>query len=221
MTGLKNWIQWRRRWKRKMISKTRRQQCMRRWRKQNRRRAQVNVSNGGGGGVFTGPGNWQQQWWRRRRKTILRTQQRRRRRRRRTMNRRCVWGMGENDRGGRDSATGPRDLQQQQRRWRRNMSTKNLTKTTEALEKDIWRVQWIGDNSEGGSGSTKGPMDWKQRWSVNFPCYCVANSNTVSYLSRHCIVLILFSSDSFFSVHWKKEYQYCNHVENIFVPSVQ
>ena len=31
--------------------------------------------------------------------------------------------------------------------------------------------------------STTGLVDWKEQWSVDFPCYQFANSNTVSYLS--------------------------------------
>ena len=94
--------------------------------------------------------------------------------------------------------TGPRSLQQQRRHWRRNMITKTSTTKLEAPEEDRRRVQGIGDNDGGGSGSTTGPMDWKRRQSVYFPCYCVSNSNTVLYLYRCCLVLIFFSSDSFF-----------------------
>ena len=97
----------------------------------------------------------------------------------------------------------------------------NTTTTTkEASAEDRGRVQGIGDNDGGGSGSTTGPVDWQRQRSVDFTFYSVANSNTVSSLTRRCLVLILFSSDSFIFVHCKKYYQYCNHAENIFVPSV-
>ena len=55
---------------------------------------------------------------------------------------------------------------------------------------------------------------------VDFPYDCIADSYTVLYLSRCCLVLMLFSSYSFF-VRCKKDYQYYNHVENMFVPNSQ
>ena len=151
---------------------------------------------------------------------VPRTQQRLWRIRRRTRNRRRVRGILDNNRGGGGSTTGPRNLRQRWRRRLRKMSTKTTTMTTEESVDDIQFVQGIGYNDGGGSGSTTGTMDLQQKQSVDFPCYRVANSNTVSYLSRRCLVLIFFSSDSFFFVHCKKYYQYCNHAENIFVPSV-
>ena len=81
------------------------------------------------------------------------------------------------------------------------MGTKTTTTTTEASAEDRQLVQGIGDG-EGGdggvSGSTTGPMDWQRQKSGDFPCYRVANSITVSYLSICCLVLIFFSSYSFF-----------------------
>ena len=79
------------------------------------------------------------------------------------------------------------------------MSTKTKTTTKEASEEDRRRVQGIEDEDRGGSGSTTGPVDWQRQWSVDFPCFQVANSNTFLYLYSRCIVLILFSSDSFLS----------------------
>ena len=70
--------------------------------------------------------------------------------------------------------------------------------TTYALAEDRQSVQVIGDNNGDGSGSMTGPVDWKWQQNVEFTCYWVANSNIVSYKSILCIVLILFSSDSFF-----------------------
>ena len=100
------------------------------------------------------------------------------------------------------------------------MRTKTTTTTTEASAEDRRRVQGIGDNGGGGSGSTAGLVDWQRQWSVDYPCYWVANSNTILYMSICCLVLILFSSDSFFPVRCKKNYQYCNRAENIFIPIV-
>ena len=77
------------------------------------------------------------------------------------------------------------------------MSTKTSTTTTQASVEDKRHVQGIRGNDGGCIGSTTGPMDWKRQQSVNFPFYRVANSNTVSSLSCRCLVLILFSSDSF------------------------
>ena len=71
------------------------------------------------------------------------------------------------------------------------------TTTSETLTEDRRRVQWIKDDNGGGSGSMTGPMDCKRQQSVDFTCYHVVNSNTVSYLYRRCLVLILFSSHFF------------------------
>ena len=65
---------------------------------------------------------------------------------------------------------------------------------------DIRSVQGVRDNNGGDSGSMTGPMDWQRQWRVNFPCYHAANSNTLSYMSSRCLVLILFLLDSFFSL---------------------
>ena len=89
---------------------------------------------------------------------------------------------------------------------------KTLTTKTEASVEDRQRVQGIGDDNKGVSGLTTGPMDWQRRQSVNFPCYYAANSNTILSLFRCCLVLKLFSSDYFFPVYCKKDYQYCNDV---------
>ena len=115
---------------------------------------------------------------------------------------------------------GPRNLRRQMRRRQRKMITKTTTITTEASAEDRQRVQRIGGENRGGSGSKMGPVDWQIQRSVDFTCYRVAKSNTVSSLSCLCLVLILFSSDSFFLVFRKKYYQYCNHAENICVPIV-
>ena len=92
----------------------------------------------------------------------------------------------------------PRDLRQQQRRRRRKISTKTSTKTMEASADDRRSVQEVIDNDGGGSGSMTGLMDCQRQRSVSFPCYRVTNSNTVSSLSCRYLVLLLFSSDSFF-----------------------
>ena len=75
------------------------------------------------------------------------------------------------------------------------MILETSTTTTEALVEARRCVQWIGYDNGCSSGSTTGPMDWQRQRSVDFSCYRVANSNTVSYLSHHCLVLIFFSSD--------------------------
>ena len=93
------------------------------------------------------------------------------------------------------------------------MSTKTTTTTTEVLVKGRRCVQGIRDNNEGRSGSTTGPVDWQRQCSVYFPWFQVANSNTVSPLSSCCLVLVFFSSYSFFSVCCMKYYQYCNHAK--------
>ena len=79
------------------------------------------------------------------------------------------------------------------------MSTKNTTTTMEASEEDRRRVQGIGDDDGCGSRSTPGLADLQQQQSVDFTCYRVAGSNTVSYLSRRCLVLVLFHHIPFFS----------------------
>ena len=94
--------------------------------------------------------------------------------------------------------TVPRNIRRQWRHRHRKMITNNTTTTTEASAEDRRHVQGIGDNGGGGSWLTMGPADWQRQQSVDFPCYCVANSNTVSSMSRCCLVLILFSSDYFF-----------------------
>ena len=55
------------------------------------------------------------------------------------------------------------------------------------------------DYESEGSETMTGPVDCQRQQSVDFTCYCVAKSNTASSLSRRCLVLILFSSDYFFS----------------------
>ena len=84
------------------------------------------------------------------------------------------------------------------------MSTNNTTTTTDALAEDRRRVQGIEDDNGGGSGSTTGLVDWQRQRSVDFPRFQVASSNTVSFMSICCLVLILFSSDSFFFVRYMK-----------------
>ena len=78
--------------------------------------------------------------------------------------------------------TCPSNLQQLQMRRKRKIRTKTTTPTkitTNALAGDIIHIQGIGDYNVGGSGLTTGPVDWQQQQSVDFPCYWVANSNTV------------------------------------------
>ena len=93
---------------------------------------------------------------------------------------------------------GPRNIQQQWRRRWREMSTKTTKTTTEASSEDIQCVQGTGDNDGGVSKITTVPVDWQQQQSVDFLFYCITNIHTVSFLYCRCIVLILFSSDSFF-----------------------
>ena len=76
------------------------------------------------------------------------------------------------------------------------MSTKTTTTTTDASAEDRKRIQ--GNDDGGGSRSTTGLVDWQRQRSVDFPCFQVANSNTVSSLSSRCLVLMFFSSDPFF-----------------------
>ena len=71
-------------------------------------------------------------------------------------------------------------------------SLNTLKMTTAASAEDIQCVKGLGDGNGGGSSSTTGLVDWQQKRSVDFSCYLVANSNIVSFLSRHCIVLVLF-----------------------------
>ena len=78
------------------------------------------------------------------------------------------------------------------------MSPNTSTTTTEALAEDRRRVQGIGDDNGGDKGYTTGPIYWQRQRSVDFPCYHVVNSTTVSYMSSRCLVLMLFSSDSSF-----------------------
>ena len=131
-------------------------------------------------------------------------------------NRRRVRGIRDNDGGDRRLMTGPRNLRRRWRRRRRKMSAKNSTTTAYASTEDRQHVQRIIENDGDGSGSMMGSMDWKLRRSVYFPCYPVADSNNVSSLFRCCLVLILFSSDPFFPVHCRKDYQYCYHAEKCF-----
>ena len=82
------------------------------------------------------------------------------------------------------------------------MSTKTKATTIDVSVKDRWRVQGIKDDDGGGSGLTMGLVDWQQQRSVDFPCFRVANSNTVSSLSSRCLVLVFFHQIPFFrSLH--------------------
>ena len=144
------------------------QQQRSRKRKQKIQHVWVNVSNGGGGGVFTSSGNLLQQQWHQRRNTGLRNHHQRQRSRHGTMNKRRVWGIRDNNGGGRGLKTGPSNLRQGQMRWMRKMSSKTTTTITEASVEDRQRVQGIGDNDRGGSGSTTAPVDWQQQRSVDF-----------------------------------------------------
>ena len=78
------------------------------------------------------------------------------------------------------------------------MSTKTTAMKTDASAEDRRRVQGIEDDDGGGSGSTTVPVDWQQQRSVYFPCFQVANSNTVSSLSSCCIVLYCFHKITFY-----------------------
>ena len=69
---------------------------------------------------------------------------------------------------------------------------KNKTTTTDDLAKDRKRVQGIEDDDGGGRILTTVLVDWQRQRSVDFPCFQVANSNTVLYLPSCCLVLILF-----------------------------
>ena len=77
---------------------------------------------------------------------------------------------------------------------------KTTTMTTDASAEDRRHVQGIKYDNEGGSRLTTDLVGWQRQRSVDFPCFRVANSNTVSSLSSRCLVLILFSSDYFFFV---------------------
>ena len=101
------------------------------------------------------------------------------------------------------------------------MGTKTTTTKTDTSEEDRQRVQGNEDDYGGGSGSMMGPVDWQRQQSVNFPCFQVATSNTISSLSSLSLILILFSSDSFSPFRCIKYYQYCNHAEKNLVQSVQ
>ena len=72
------------------------------------------------------------------------------------------------------------------------MSTKTTTTTTDASAEDRRRVLDIKDNDGGGRRSTTGLVNWQQQRSVDFTCFQVATSNTVSSLSGRCLVLIFF-----------------------------
>ena len=100
------------------------------------------------------------------------------------------------------------------------MSTNTKTTTPAESEEDRQHLQGIKDDDGGGSRSMTGLVDCQRQQSVDFPCYPVANSNNFLSLSILCLILILFSSYSFFFVRCKKYYQYCNHAENVFSPSV-
>ena len=136
------------------------------------------------------------------------------------MNRRRVQGIRENNGCDGGSTTVLRILQQQCMRWWKKMSTKTTTTITKASAEDRRCVQGIGDNNRSDSGSTTSLVDWQRKWRVDFPCYRVSNSNTVLTLSRRCLVSIFFHQIPFSFVHCNKYYQYCNHAENIFAPSV-
>ena len=178
--------------------RSQRQQLRRQLRKHKIQRVWVNVSNGGGTSVFMGRGYWLQQRRRRKSKTVQRTQWRWRRRWQRTRDTWRVRGIGDNNGGGGGETTGLGNTRQQRRHRRRKISTKTTTTTTDALAEDWRRVQGIEDNNRGGSRLTTVLVDWQWQWSVDFTCFQVAISNTVLPLSSCCLVLILFSSDSFF-----------------------
>ena len=59
------------------------------------------------------------------------------------------------------------------------MSTKTSTPTPDASAEDRQHVQGIEDDKRGGSGLTTGLVNWQLQRSVDFPCFLVANSNTV------------------------------------------
>ena len=128
-------------------------------------------------------------------------------------NRQRIREITYNDRSGEGLTMNLRVLWRQWRHRNRKMSPKTSTSRTEASVEDIWRVQRIGDNDGGVSGSKTASVDWQWKRSLDFPCYRISNSNTVSSLSCCCLVLILFSSDYFFPCSLQKYYQYCNHTK--------
>ena len=99
------------------------------------------------------------------------------------------------------------------------MSTKTKTTTTYASAEDRRRVQGIEDNDGGSVRSTTGLVDWKRQQSVYFPCFQVANSNNFSSLYSCYLVLILFSSDSFFFCSLHEILSVLQSCGNIFVPN--
>ena len=121
--------------------------------------------------------------------------------------------------GGGGLKTVPRDIRRWQRCWRRKTRPKTSTSTTEALVEDRRRVQGMEDNEGGGIGSAIGPMDCKRR---GVSIFLAIASLTVT-LYRIFLVAVsfwyYFHQIPFF-VCCKKYYQFCNHVENIFVPGV-
>ena len=187
-----------------MIPRTQQRQRMSQQRKQKRWRAPVNVSDGRGGDTFTFTVNWQQRRWSRQRNTILITHQQRQMCWRRTMNRRCVWGIRDENRGDEGFATSRRDIVQRQKRRMMKTSTKTSITTTEGLAEYRWRAQCIRDNDGDSSSLRKGPMDYQQRGSVNFRYYRVVNSNTFSSIYGCCLVLMIFSLYYFFMFTTRK-----------------
>ena len=89
-------------------------------------------------------------------------------------------------------------------RQRRIFDTYKESETTAEASAAQRRAQWIGNNN-GVSN------------------FLAIVSQTVT-LSRLCLVAVsfwyCFHQVHFPPIHFKKYYQYCNHVENIFVPSV-
>ena len=68
------------------------------------------------------------------------------------------------------------------------MSRKSTKMKMEASADDRRRVQGIKDDDGGGSRSTTGLVYWQRQRIVDFPCFQVANSNTVSSLSSLYLV---------------------------------
>ena len=186
-----------------MIPRTRQQWRRRQWRKQKRQRAWENLSDGGGGGMFTVLGNW----WRRccwRRKICLRTQRRRKRCRQKTRNIRRVWGIGYNDGGGGGSMTGKRNIQWQLRCRRRIYNSSTGLGTTAEVAAAKLRARSVGNNN-----------------GVSIFLAIASLTVTLSCLCRVAVSFwYCFHQIPFLPVRWKKDYQYYNHVKNIFVPSV-
>ena len=100
------------------------------------------------------------------------------------------------------------------------MSTKTTKMTTDASEEDRRCVQGIEDDDGGGSGSITGPVYWQRQQSVDVPCFYVANINTVSFMSSHCLVFIFFSSDSFYFRSLHEILSVIQSCGKYFVPSV-